>query len=123
MPVVIGQQTFTRCFFASAARISLIVISLPLGTRRMTASTSSGAGITIVPRPQRGHAAGNAADFGQAFVVGQFFAPRFALRIWAVQAYLAGISSIIQSPPKSARAAFHARAVPLRECLPPVLVS
>ena len=53
MPVVIGQQTSTPCCFASAARISLMVINFPFGTRRMMASTSSGAGTTMVPVPQR----------------------------------------------------------------------
>ena len=33
------------------ARISLMVTTLPLGTRRMTASTSLGAGMSIVPSP------------------------------------------------------------------------
>src|SRR5688500_15242005 len=53
MPVVIGQPIEARCFLATAARISLIVISLPFGTRRMMASTSIGAGMAIVPVPQR----------------------------------------------------------------------
>src|SRR5438132_14256566 len=53
MPVVIGQAIVTPCFFASAARISVMVMSLPRGTRAITASTSTGAGMTIVPLPQR----------------------------------------------------------------------
>jgi hypothetical protein len=53
MPVVIGQQTFTPCFAASSLRMSVMVMSLPWGMRFMIASTSSGAGMTIVPRPQR----------------------------------------------------------------------
>src|SRR5688572_10433129 len=53
MPVVIGHPTSTRCLRASAPRISLIVVSLPFGTLRMISSTSIGAGMTIVPVPQR----------------------------------------------------------------------
>src|ERR1051325_11134229 len=53
MPVVIGHAKVTLCFTASAARSSLIVASLPRGTCFINASTSSGAGMTIVPSPQR----------------------------------------------------------------------
>src|SRR5882762_5052730 len=53
IPVVIGQPIVTLCLDASSARISLIVISFPFGTLRMISSTSLGAGITIVPTPQR----------------------------------------------------------------------
>jgi hypothetical protein len=38
-------------FLGNSARISLIVISFPRGTLRITSSTSRGAGITIVPAP------------------------------------------------------------------------
>src|SRR5438552_4740412 len=44
---------FTRCFLARTARRSLMVTSFPFGTRRMSSSTSIGAGTTIVPVPQR----------------------------------------------------------------------
>src|SRR5213595_3887011 len=53
IPVVIGQLMVTLCLEARSARISLIVISFPLGTLRMISSTSVGAGETIVPAPQR----------------------------------------------------------------------
>src|SRR5438128_4264459 len=53
MPVVIGQPMVAPCFLATRLRISLIVISLPAGTRFMMASTSRGAGMATVPRPQR----------------------------------------------------------------------
>jgi hypothetical protein len=53
MPVVMGQAMSTLCFFARVARISLMVMSFPRGTFFMIASTSTGAGITIVPSPQR----------------------------------------------------------------------
>ena len=44
IPVVIGQVKSVLCFFASAVRSSLMVVSLPLGTFFISASTSSGAG-------------------------------------------------------------------------------
>src|SRR5947209_1978174 len=53
MPVVIGQPMVAPCFLATTARISLIVISFPSGTRLMMASTSRGAGMATVPLPQR----------------------------------------------------------------------
>src|SRR5256885_17252966 len=53
IPVVIGQPMVTLCLEARSARISLMVMSFPLGTFCMSASTSVGAGITIVPVPQR----------------------------------------------------------------------
>src|SRR5262245_11675581 len=53
MPVVMGQAISVLCFFARAALISLIVISRPFGTVFMIASTCFGAGMTIVPVPQR----------------------------------------------------------------------
>ena len=77
IPVVIGQQTSTRCFFAKAERISLIVINFPFGTRRIIASTSNGAGITIMPVPQRFDMRRDWAGFRQPFAVGQFLAHDF----------------------------------------------
>src|SRR5262245_32450405 len=53
IPVVIGQAMVAPCRRASVLRNSSIVVSFPLGTRRMRASTSRGAGITNVPVPQR----------------------------------------------------------------------
>src|SRR5437660_8846256 len=53
IPVLIGQPMVTLCLEARRARISLMVISFPLGTLRMISSTSVGDGITIVPAPQR----------------------------------------------------------------------
>src|SRR5215471_47846 len=53
MPVVIGQANVARCRAASAPRRSLIVTSLPFGTCFINESTSNGAGITMVPSPQR----------------------------------------------------------------------
>src|SRR5215472_14006895 len=53
IPVVIGQAKLALWLVASAARNSLIVTSLPLGTCFISASTSSGDGMTIFPRPQR----------------------------------------------------------------------
>src|SRR5689334_16922312 len=53
MPVVTGQVKSAPCSRASFARISLIVISRPLGICFMIASTSIGAGMTILPVPQR----------------------------------------------------------------------
>src|SRR5262249_54770244 len=41
------------CFLATQARISLMVMILPRGTRFMMASTSMGAGMATVPLPQR----------------------------------------------------------------------
>jgi hypothetical protein len=41
------------CFFANAERISLMVVSLPAGTRCIKAFTSRGAGMTTVPLPHR----------------------------------------------------------------------
>src|SRR5262249_50979087 len=52
MPVVIGQVIVALWRRARIVRISLIVISLPRGTRFMMASTSLGAGMAMVPRPQ-----------------------------------------------------------------------
>jgi len=51
MPVVIGQAKSVLCFLASAVRSSLMVVSLPLGTFLISASTSSGAGMTNRPSP------------------------------------------------------------------------
>ena len=51
IPVVIGQVKSVLCFFASAGRGSLMVVSLPLGTFFISASTSSGAGMTNLPSP------------------------------------------------------------------------
>src|SRR5689334_6392759 len=51
MPQVIWQPTVAWCFFATSARISLVVMSLPSGTRRMIASTSRGEGMAQVPVP------------------------------------------------------------------------
>ena len=46
-----GQVKLTRCFWASASRIWLMVVTRPFGTRRINSSTSMGAGTTIVPVP------------------------------------------------------------------------
>jgi hypothetical protein len=51
IPVVIGQHTFALLSRASRARISDAVMSEPFPALRMSASTSSGFGISIVPRP------------------------------------------------------------------------
>ena len=51
MPVVIGQVKSVLCFSASAVRSLLMVVSLPFGTFFISASTSSGAGITKPPSP------------------------------------------------------------------------
>ena len=51
MPVLIGQVKSVFCFFASAVRSSLMEVSLPFGTFFISASTSSGAGITKPPSP------------------------------------------------------------------------
>src|ERR1017187_5111177 len=53
MPVVIGQAKSVLCLLASALRSSLMVTTRPLGTCFIKASTSSGAGMTNVPVPQR----------------------------------------------------------------------
>src|SRR4030042_4856705 len=53
MPVVMGQPIVALCFLASAARISFIVVTLPLGIFLIISSTSTGAGIITVPFPQR----------------------------------------------------------------------
>jgi hypothetical protein len=53
MPVVMGQPIVALCFLASAARISFIVTSLPVGIFLIISSTSIGAGITMVPVPHR----------------------------------------------------------------------
>src|SRR5579871_5551573 len=53
IPVVIGQPIVAPCFLARRVRMSLIVMTLPRGTRFMMASTSRGEGMTTVPVPQR----------------------------------------------------------------------
>src|SRR6478736_3357159 len=53
IPVVMGQAKPALCFFARAARSSLIVTRRPFGTWRINASISRGAGMTIGPVPQR----------------------------------------------------------------------
>src|SRR5688572_9519442 len=53
MPVVMGQAMVVPCFLAKAARSSLMLVSLPLGTLSMSSLTSMGAGTTKVPVPQR----------------------------------------------------------------------
>src|SRR5688500_17557766 len=53
MPVVMGQAMVVPCFLARAARSSLMLVSLPLGTLSMSSLTSIGAGTTKVPVPQR----------------------------------------------------------------------
>ncbi len=53
MPVVIGQAIVAPWRRASALRNSSIVVSLPFFTRRISPSTSRGAGMTNVPLPQR----------------------------------------------------------------------
>src|SRR5438094_2422847 len=53
MPVVMGHAIDALCCCASLARSSLMVRSFPAGTFFMRASTSFGAGMTIVPVPQR----------------------------------------------------------------------
>src|SRR5262245_44328292 len=53
MPEVMGQPIVAWCLRASAARISLIVATLPRGTSLIKLSTSLGAGITTVPLPHR----------------------------------------------------------------------
>src|SRR3972149_2592406 len=53
MPVVMGQPIVAWCFLARAARISFMVVTLPLGVFLIISSTSTGAGITTVPFPQR----------------------------------------------------------------------
>src|SRR5258705_13983944 len=53
MPVVNGQAKLTLCFAAKAVRSSFIVTTRPLGNCFIKASTSRGAGMTIVPVPQR----------------------------------------------------------------------
>src|SRR5215469_34673 len=53
IPVVIGQANVALCLVANATRSSLMVASFHLGTCFINASTSSGAGTTIVPSPQR----------------------------------------------------------------------
>src|SRR6266567_4561732 len=53
MPVVMGQANVTLCLAASAARSSLMVTRRPFGTVFISSSTSTGAGMTIVPSPQR----------------------------------------------------------------------
>src|SRR5215472_11527137 len=53
IPVVIGQANVALCLAANAARSSFMVASFPFGTCFINASTSSGAGMTIVPSPQR----------------------------------------------------------------------
>src|ERR1044072_5177912 len=53
IPVVIGQAIVVPCRRASALRSSSIVVSFPFRTRRISSSTSFGAGITHVPDPQR----------------------------------------------------------------------
>jgi hypothetical protein len=53
MPVVMGQLMVAPCFRASVFRNPSIVVSLPRGTRRISSSTSRGAGMTNVPSPQR----------------------------------------------------------------------
>src|SRR5438045_2074530 len=53
MPQVIGQPKSAPCFLAISERISWVVINLPCGMRFMMASTSRGAGMAIVPVPQR----------------------------------------------------------------------
>ena len=51
MPVVIGQAKSVLCFLANAVRSSLMMVSLPLGTFLISASTSSGARMTNRPSP------------------------------------------------------------------------
>src|SRR3972149_5721230 len=53
MPMVMGQPIVALCFLASAARISFMVVTLPVGIFLIISSTSTGAGITTVPFPQR----------------------------------------------------------------------
>src|SRR4030095_3089283 len=53
IPVVIGHAIVVPCLAASAASRFSIVVNFPRGTLRIRASTSCGAGITIVPLPKR----------------------------------------------------------------------
>jgi hypothetical protein len=52
-PVVIGHAIVAPCFRASASRKASIVVSFPRPIFFIAASTSSGAGMTNVPSPQR----------------------------------------------------------------------
>ena len=81
MPVVMGQPIVALCFLARAARMSLIVMSFPVGTVLIISSTSIGAGITTVPVPQLfAHFIGDFLNFGKTFVVIQLFDPCCFLR-------------------------------------------
>ena len=57
-----------------------MVTSLPLGTLRITSSTSRGAGMTIVPVPQRGrHFPAIGPTFGRSLLSASFSCHDFLL--------------------------------------------
>src|SRR5579884_1135883 len=73
MPVAIGQQIVAPCRRASTFLIWSIVVSFPLGTRRISSSTSRGAGMTQVPAPHRLLCAGPiSTTFGQSLSSASF---------------------------------------------------
>src|SRR3569623_1187822 len=79
MPVVMGQPTAAPCLRAMMSRRAAMVARLPLGTCRISSSTSRGAGMAQVAPPRRAARCSIARHhLGQILVVGELFAPGLA---------------------------------------------
>ena len=67
IPVIMGHVTSAEYFATRCSRIREMVITLPLRTVRINASTSRGLGINVDPAPKRGRMRGGiATTFGRS---------------------------------------------------------